>query len=143
MKAAAIAQRLGGLKVLKAPIRTDLELMAAVAGGLPTAAVDALVRGNVVLAHEVAVFLLPTRTLADRKKKRRSLTPEESDRVARVARLHAHAAEALGSEEKAFAWLRRTNRALGGRAPVELLRTGEGGRLAEAALTRLEHGVFA
>jgi putative toxin-antitoxin system antitoxin component (TIGR02293 family) len=143
MTATVIARRLGGPKVFKSPIRTELELAAAIARGLPTASIDALVRGNVVLAQEVPILLLPTRTLADRRKKRRPLTPEESDRVTRVARLHSRAAEALGSDEKAFAWLRRPNRALGGSAPVDLLRTGEGARLAEAALTRLEHGVFA
>jgi putative toxin-antitoxin system antitoxin component (TIGR02293 family) len=141
--ATAIARRLGGPKVFKSAIRTDIDLATAVARGLPTAAIDALVEGNVVLAHEVGGLLLPVRTLADRRKKRRSLTPDESDRVARVARLHSLAAEALGSEEKAFAWLRRANRSLRGNAPVDLLRTSEGARLAEAALTRLQHGVFA
>jgi putative toxin-antitoxin system antitoxin component (TIGR02293 family) len=48
----------------------------------------------------------------------------------------------LGDDGKAFAWMRRPNRALGGQPPVELVRTGEGARLVDAVLTRLEHGVF-
>lgn len=143
MTVAAVAQRLGGIKVLKTPIRSELDLAVAVAKGLPTAAVDALVAHGAILTHEIGHLLLPPQTLADRKKRRRPLTPDESDRVAGIARLHARATEILGDDGKAFAWMRRPNRALGGQPPVELLRTGEGARLVDDVLTRLEHGVFA
>ncbi|MFN9932476.1 MAG: hypothetical protein ACK55R_05900, partial [Cyanobacteriota bacterium] len=42
------------------------------------------------------------------------LTPQESDRVYRVARAIDQAAESLGSEDKAHQWLKTPNRALAG-----------------------------
>lgn len=45
-------------------------------------------------------------------KERASLSPSESDRLARVVRLISRAEEALEDREKAHRWLRKPNRAL-------------------------------
>ena len=54
----------------------------------------------------------------------------------------ARAVEVLGSEGKASRWLRRPNRALGGKPPVALLDTDLGTQQVEAVLGRIEHGVY-
>jgi len=79
--------------------------------------------------------------LQDRKR-RGSLSPEQSDLIVRVARMHALAEQVLGSPEKARAWLRWPSSALDRQTPLSLLDTEEGGRVVESVLGRIEHGVF-
>jgi putative toxin-antitoxin system antitoxin component (TIGR02293 family) len=69
----------------------------------------------------------------------RGIVELESDRVLLVIRI---ANETFGSEEKAEAWLRRPNRALGGSTPVDLMATIDGADSVEQVLGRLAHGLF-
>lgn len=139
----AIVERLGGPKVLHQEIRTDLELVEALQHGLPAGAADALLAGGGITAEELYRLVIPRRTLALRRQKNQPLTPEESDRLARVARLLGFADETFQDPEKAHRWLRKPNRGLGGQVPLELLATDAGTRLVEQALLRITHGIFA
>ena len=55
---------------------------------------------------------IPQRTLTRRLGQTSLLTPAESDRTARMARVYANAVEMTGDQEKAIAWLGTPNRAL-------------------------------
>ena len=70
------------------------------------------------------------------------LSPEQSDRLARMVRVAERAEEALGNPEKAARWLRKPNRALKQKRPIELLESDVGARMVERALGRIEHGVY-
>lgn len=142
MTASAVAQKLGGQKVLKRRVRSDLDLARAIHGGLPTRAVDAVMDSGLLDPAELYKLVIPRRTLAHRKEKRQRLTPEQSDRLARVVRVAARAEEALGDPDKASRWLRKHNRSLGGNRPLDLLESDIGARMVERVLTRIEHGVF-
>jgi hypothetical protein len=61
--------------------------------------------------------------------------------VIRLARIHAIAGDVFGQCDKADAWLRETNGALGNQPPLALLDTEEGGRLVEAVSSRVAHGI--
>ena len=52
------------------------------------------------------------------------------------------ASEILGGEEKAWQWLQKPNRVLGGKRPIELLDSADGAGQVEEALGRIEHGVY-
>lgn len=143
MTNAVIAARLGGVKVLRQTITTDLQLVAALQDGLPPAAVDALLAGGGISAEELFRIVIPRRTLSLRRSQGQALTPDESDRLARVARLLATADETFGDPAKAHRWLRKPNRGLNGQVPLALLSTEAGARVVEQALGRLAHGVFA
>jgi len=143
MTNAAVAERLGGERVLHQLIRTDLDLVAALREGLPPEAADALLAGGAVDPEELYRLVIPRRTLALRRQKKQPLTPEESDRLARVARVIAAAEETFGVPDKAHRWLRKHNRGLAGQVPLELLSTEAGARVVEQALGRIAHGVFA
>ncbi len=69
------------------------------------------------------------------------MTPEQSERALRAARLIAAAGETFGSHEKAAIWLRRRTTALAGDTPLDLLATNEGTRKVEMLLGRIEHGI--
>jgi putative toxin-antitoxin system antitoxin component (TIGR02293 family) len=60
----------------------------------------------------------------------------------RRAGVAALAEEILGATPKAARWLRRPNRALGGKTPLETLDTDLGASQVETVLHRVEHGVF-
>ena len=130
---------------LPAPQRVaepELRLADAVRRGFTVPIVERLVREGWLTTADVDRLILPRRTLAHRKQRRQRLTRDESDRLARVARVLALAEETFGDREAARTWLRRSNRALAGQAPLELLDTDGGARAVEAVLVRVEHGVF-
>ena len=139
--AANLKETLGRPGVLRAA--TDLVALAdRVRDGLPYATLHALAkRFDIPLRELTTVLDLPDRTMA-RRKLEGKLRPAESDRLFRVARVAALAEEILGEKAKAARWLRRPNRALGGKTPLAALSTDLGASQAETVLHRVEHGVF-
>lgn len=137
-----VVELAGVLGVGKAGIRSELDLLEAVSRGLPTIAVDAVVHSGILSADEADRLVIARRTLAARKSRGQDLTRDESDRLARIARVNAVALEQFGSAEKSSRWLRKANRALGGRVPLDLLATGEGARVVEETVMRIAHGIF-
>ncbi len=123
-------------------LRTDLGAAKAIESGVSTQAVDDVIEAGLVEAAVVYDLVLPRRTLAYRKSREQRLTPEESDRLARVLRVFARTEDALGDAERAVRWIRKPNRALEGMTPLELLSSEAGARAVEKVLGRLEHGVF-
>lgn len=140
--ARGVAEKLGGTKVLKREVRSDLDLADAVQGGLPTRAVEEVLRSGLFQPNELYEIVVPRRTLAHRKGKRQPLSPEQSDRLARLVRVAERAEEVLGDRDKAARWLRKPNRALRGKRPIGLLESDVGARMVERALGRIEHGVY-
>jgi len=143
MTARAVAERLGGKRVLKREVRTDLDLVDAIEDGLPVGAVDAVIGSGTLSAPEIYELVIPRRTLAHRTDKGQRLSAEQSDRLTRVVRVAGRAEEALGDEEKAARWLRKPNRGLQGKRPLDLLDSDLGARLVEQSLGRIEHGLVA
>ena len=136
----ALVKALGGKKVFKRRIVNVDQLRETVKAGLPYASLEALIDKFGLAREEAAAALhLPQRTIA-RRKKEQKLQADESDRLLRLARVGAQAAATLGSEEKAVQWLRRPNRALGNRAPLDLIDSDIGTRQVEEVLGRIEHG---
>lgn len=141
MTSMTVTEMMGGTRILKRQVRSELDLADAVLAGLPMGVADSVVRQGVITPAELYRLVIPRRTLAHRKGKGQRLTSEQSDRLARVVRVVVRAEDALGAADRAGHWLRAPNRALEGRAPLDLLDTDVGARLVERILVRLEHGV--
>jgi putative toxin-antitoxin system antitoxin component (TIGR02293 family) len=143
METEAIADVLGGRKVLGRAVKKPGDLAKLVRKGLPASSVTALAQklevGNSVLSRKLRI---PLRTLTRRLSQRSRLTAAESDRTVRLARVYAHAVAMIGDEEKAVAWLRTPNRALGGERPLDQLDTDLGARAVEDILGRIAYGVY-
>ena len=107
--------------------------------GSVTALARKLHLGNNVLSQKLGI---PQRTLSRRLSQASLLTPAESDRTVRMARVYAHAVEMIGDQEKAIEWLRTPNRALGGEKPLDQLDTDTGTRMVEDVLGRIAYGVY-
>jgi putative toxin-antitoxin system antitoxin component (TIGR02293 family) len=143
MEVEAIAEVLGGRKVLGKTVSKPDDLARLVRKGLPAASVTALA-GKLHLANRDLSRQLgiPQRTLTRRLGHAAPLTPAESDRTFRVARIYANAVEMIGDAETAIAWLRTPNRALGGEMPLDQLDTDVGARMVEDLLGRIAYGVY-
>ncbi len=119
-----------------------VDWLAAVRQGLPFTALEAVASRLDLSAAEIGVLLgIPQRTFS-RRRKLLQLSPQESDRLYRLARTFALAAEVLGSPTKSKQWLLSPNRALGGEVPLQWLDTDIGARQVEEVLLRLSYGVF-
>ncbi|MDB5073572.1 MAG: hypothetical protein JWM87_4683 [Candidatus Eremiobacteraeota bacterium] len=86
---------------------------------------------------------IPLRTVQRREASyTRKFERDESDRLARVARLYAMAEDVLGSQAEAQRWMKTPNRALDGARPLDELDTEIASREVEDLLGRIRHGVF-
>jgi putative toxin-antitoxin system antitoxin component (TIGR02293 family) len=143
MQAAIIAAALGGPKILGKPIRRPGDLTSLVRRGLPATSIAALAdRLHVTSAALSRTLGIPQRTLTRRLSQASLLTPAESDRTVRMARLYTCAIEMLGDEARAVAWFTTPNRALGGEKPLDQLDTDTGARTVEDILGRIAYGIY-
>jgi len=140
--AAAVAQALGGQRVLKADIQSELDLASAAMGGLPAEAAAKVVASGLLSSDELYQLVIPRRTLDRRREEKQPLTVIEADRLLRVVRAVVRAVDVLGDTDKAGTWLRTANTALRGETPMALLATDIGARMVERILGRIEHGVI-
>ncbi|HYH78614.1 MAG TPA: antitoxin Xre/MbcA/ParS toxin-binding domain-containing protein [Longimicrobium sp.] len=139
MTVVQIAESLG---VAGEEIRSEIDLLDVVERGLPPIAVDAMVHGGMLTADEADRLVISRRALSQRRARGLPLSVDESERLVRVARVHAVALEQFGAADRAARWLRKPNRVLDGRVPLDLLVTGEGARLVEDTIMRIAHGIF-
>lgn len=112
--------------------------------GLPLRALERLgkllaLKGSSEIA---SLLLIPPRTFYYRKKAKR-LTPGESDRLLRTARIFGLAVDLFGGDRQAARqWLQTPKRALGDATPLGYAGTEVGAREVEDLIGRAEHGVF-
>jgi len=112
-------------------------------GGLPYRAFEQFTALLDTPAGTLAEHLrIPARTL-QRRKRSGVLSVDESERLLRLSRLY-HAALDLfeGDHQAAVAWLKRENRGLTGRMPMEMAALEVTGEQALQLIGRLEHGVY-
>jgi putative toxin-antitoxin system antitoxin component (TIGR02293 family) len=143
MTVAAITEVLGGQKVLKRSMNSDIDLRIITREGIPVTALTVLAKELDLDKKALAKIVgISDRTLSRRLASGSRLSPEESDRVMRVARVFAMTKDTLGSSEKASRWLQKRNIALGGEVPLELLDTDAGRNDVETILRRIEYGIY-
>jgi putative toxin-antitoxin system antitoxin component (TIGR02293 family) len=112
----------------------------AVRAGLPKAAlfkVARLIETEAVLANELVFSVVPKSSLA----RRDILTPEQSEKTERLARLFAMAETSLGGAEAARVFLHRPHPELNDRRPLDAASTELGGRAVERVLQSVEFGL--
>lgn len=141
MTTTVLVELLGGKKTLDRDVRSDLDLADAIRTGLPYRAVEHVLESGLLSASEAYELVGSRRSLLRKKNEGKPLSSSESDRLSRVVRVISRAEEAIGEREKAHRWLRKPNRALGGRRPLDLLDSDVGARAVEQVLGRIEHGV--
>lgn len=116
-------------------------LLESIDEGLPARLIGEIQERLGVNPEEMATLLgISLRTLK-RRGESGSLTPVESERLYRIARLFRKSTSVFESEEEARSWLKRPQMRLGGEVPLEIARLEPGAREVERLLGRIEHGV--
>nr|WP_256470222.1 antitoxin Xre/MbcA/ParS toxin-binding domain-containing protein [Bradyrhizobium sp. 157] len=107
---------------------TTLTLARSVEKGLPVSALDKFAgRVSPQNVRDFTYRVVPKPTLERRRKEKQHLTTEESDRLARVAKVFAFGLEVFRDEAKVRDFLNRRHPMLEGKTPLELaLATGPG-----------------
>jgi putative toxin-antitoxin system antitoxin component (TIGR02293 family) len=120
---------------------TMLTLAYSVKKGLPVSALDKF--AGRVCPHDVRRFtyrVVPKPTLERRRKAKQLLTTEESDRLARIAKVFAFGLEVFRDEAKVRSFLDRPHPMLDDKAPLEIaLATGPG---ADAVINLLGRAAY-
>lgn len=140
--AAAAADRLGGPGTIGREVLSEADMATAIEQGFAVEAIDALKKSGVT-DQEVGYLIIKPRTLSHRRANRHKLTADESDRAVRVARAMALAEKTFANKDKAHRWLHKKLIALGGRTPMEFIRTDSGIRVVENLLARISWGASA
>jgi putative toxin-antitoxin system antitoxin component (TIGR02293 family) len=140
----SVVKVLGGQRLLGKRILNPLDLADVVEAGLPRQVADRLQQRLDWSDGELAQGLgVSGKTLQRIGKDAASrLTPAQSDRLFRLARIVGFAEEVFEDGERAHRWLKEPQRGLGNRSPLSLLSTEAGAREVEDLLGRIEFGVF-
>jgi putative toxin-antitoxin system antitoxin component (TIGR02293 family) len=137
------ASILGGRKVLRTEPLSPLEWVYMIRKGFPSKAMDSFGTNIGATNADLAQILgISIRALAWRRRKG-VLTPSESERMFRVARVVGRAEEVFGDLTNGLEWMKSPNGSLSGVTPISLLDTDIGADWVMDALGRVEHGVFA
>ena len=141
MAAAAISNWLG------AESANDYDLAQSVRHGLALETQDSLLQHGMT-RDEFHRIVIPQRTFRHRTERRNRglqevLSPEESDKAVRAARILVLAERVFAEREKAFSWMRQPKKRFHGDTPMTMLETETGARLVEQMLIQVDDGMFA
>lgn len=123
--------------------KSAMGFIAAIERGLPIGSLERVTRKIAPQDKDFKYRLVAKATLARRQKTKR-LSPEESDRLSRIAQVWSCALDVWRNDDDARAFLNRPHAMLEGRTPLgAALKTAAGARVVEDILGRLEHGTAA
>jgi putative toxin-antitoxin system antitoxin component (TIGR02293 family) len=109
--------------------------------GLPASAVQAAADYLAMSQKDLlSAIRIPVSTLTLRTRARKPLSPEESDKLIRLAEAVKRAIVVFGDEAEGKAWLNEPILSLGDRRPVDLLDTQDGFDLVMRTLGRIQFG---
>jgi len=135
-----VAELLGGPAVLRIRVRTWSDLDRVVRRGLPKRSLQLVARRVVepgASVNEFVYSVVPPATF----KRRTRLSPAESERTERLARVVAVADSLWDDPAEARAFLNRPHPLLDGEPPLRVARSELGARRVEALLNDVEHGL--
>jgi len=140
MQPNSVADVMGGPSILGNSVHSVQDLEAAVVTGLPKRALRLTLARGCASAQQARTLLY--RVVPEATYKRRvRLTPAESERTERLARVISSAEYVWDSRNEARAWLTRPHPELENRPPLEAALTELGARRAEELLDRLFYGI--
>lgn len=136
----AQAAKSGHPSRFSASIRLDLK---SVEAGVPVETMANFVSASGVQFKDIYDIVIPARTLKHRRSRKQSLSPDESDKLARLIRIFDQAVSVFGDIDQARKWLNGPKKRFEERTPLQMLRTDLGGRMVEEMLGQIDEGMFA
>ena len=132
---------LGGRQVLGKAVTSLLELNDAVERGLPKATLRIVVQRIFSNASDQRAMMHRIVPEATYKRRRDRLSPAESVRTERLARVVAIAEDVWQDRDQARRFLTTPHPEIGGKTPVEAALTELGARQAEEVMARIVYGL--
>jgi putative toxin-antitoxin system antitoxin component (TIGR02293 family) len=132
---------LGGHRVLGKAVTSILELNDAVERGLPKATLRIVVQRVFPDAAEQRTMMHRIVPEATYKRRRERLSPAESERTERFARVVAIAEDVWQDREQARRFLITPHPEMGGKTPLDAALTELGARQAEEVMARIVYGL--
>ena len=136
-----IGEILGGHRVLHRQVTSLLELNDAVERGLPKATLRNVARRVYSGAAEQRAIMHRIVPEATYKRRRERLSPAESERTERLARVVAMAEDVWQDREQARSFLTSPHPEIGGKTPLDAALTELGARQAEEVMARILYGL--
>jgi putative toxin-antitoxin system antitoxin component (TIGR02293 family) len=133
----AIAQILG----IPGPVRSVSDLESAVSAGLPKRALEKLSTRLYADRRSASAWKFNIVPQATWKRRAKRLSPAESEKTERLARVLAAAEYVWDDRERAREWMNRPHPELKSRTPLEAARTELGARRVENLLEKLYFGL--
>jgi putative toxin-antitoxin system antitoxin component (TIGR02293 family) len=136
-----IGEVLGGHRALVKPMKSIMELSAAVERGLPKATlrnVASRVFSDAADQRALMYRIVPEATY---KRRRERLSAAESERTERLARVIATAEDVWQDREQAKRFLTTPHPEIGGKTPLDAALTELGARQAEEIMARIVYGL--
>src|SRR6266516_5448266 len=137
MKTATLGKKMAAPKA-----KHPTEMIRRIQKGLPFSDLKALQDSIDMPFEQLAAKLALSRSTLQRRKANGRLSPDESDKVMRFARLLEHATDVFGDIEKARVWLKHPQYGLGGAVPLDYAETEIGAREVDNLLGRIDYGVY-
>lgn len=133
---------LGGRRVLRTLPTNTLELHELLLVGLPHESVKTL-ESNFDLPQDALsrIIGVSTRTYQRNRNSEGRWDTVSSGRIWALGDVLNEATRVLGSQTKAVRWIRKTNVALGGKSPIDFMRTEAGTQEVMDVLGRMQYGI--
>jgi len=110
--------------------------------GIPLSALNEFSAYSNIPLKELLEVVIPPRTLKHRRQRQEPLNLDESDRLARVARMYELAVKVYGDREGGRSWLTSSMRRFDGRTALSMLRTETGEQAVQEFLIQIDEGMF-
>jgi putative toxin-antitoxin system antitoxin component (TIGR02293 family) len=136
-----IGEILGGHRLLGGPVTSLLELNDAVERGLPKVTLRNVARRIFSDATEQRAMMYRVVPEATYKRRRERLSPAESERTERLARVVAIAEDVWQDREQTRRFLTTPHAEIGGKTPLDAAMTELGARQAEEIMARILYGL--
>ncbi|MFL0798455.1 MAG: DUF2384 domain-containing protein [Cellvibrionaceae bacterium] len=128
-------------KLAGVPLKTTLDEVRLTQNGISPTAIESLKSIGATMTE--LQWVIKPRTLAHRKSKSQCLTPDETGRWLRAAKVQALALEVFGSQEKAYGWLHKPRKSFDGQTAMDIIQSEAGAQLVEETLNQIDAGFFA
>ncbi len=110
--------------------------------GLPLSTLEEFSAYSGIAVKDLLGVVIHPRTLKHRRQRQEPLNPEESDRLARVARMYELAVRVYGDREDGRKWLCGQKSRFDEKTALEMLRTEAGEKAVKDFLIQIDEGMF-
>ena len=111
--------------------------------GVPISMLEEFCAYSGLALKDLLEVVIPARTLKHRRQRQESLNLDESDRLARVARIYELAVRVYGDRDDGSKWLTGHKRRFDGKTALAMLRTETGEQAVQDFLIQIDEGYFA